>query len=185
MEYTFFGRGDMLSRRAGQTAGTDRNGVATGAVMTEARQHSAVAVVLAHPIVVVTDLTWPRFCFRRGDERFVHTLRGDWTGFYDWLRDSRRRVIGLRYRPFEEVHFILNEIEPGGSVRVTEATVECLFDEGARIDASQSGDQAFQYVGLFESSEGHYALLVDTEELTDKKEELDLSQALTETGFNC
>ena len=57
---------------------------------------------------------------------------GDWTGFYDWLRDSDGNILGVRYWPFEEIHLPIKKLSqlPYVVVAKDKSYLEIYFSDG-------------------------------------------------------
>ena len=52
-------------------------------------------------------MVWPLTGFVIGSKQYRDANFGQWTGFYDWLRDSKEQVLGVRYWPFEDTEFLI------------------------------------------------------------------------------
>ena len=92
---------------------------------------------------------------------------GDFTGFYDWLRNRERSVIGVRYLPADELDFLCNAVEglPYASVDWRIRSIELYFSESRNVDESISNDQAFGDNRLFKSATGTFCLSFNVSEV--------------------
>lgn len=95
---------------------------------------------------------------------------GDWTGFYDWLRDSNDRVLGLRYWP-DDTTFLLDVVRGFPYVVVPQNNfyMEIYFSTNRDVDLEKSGDQDFLYDKVFASDTGEYLICFDTSLLSDSQ----------------
>lgn len=129
-------------------------------------RQTGLALLFADGPRVRDGLAWPTSSFSASGEVFVNTELGDWTGFYDWLRDTHGVLIGLRYWPFDTTAFLQSEVGHLPFIRTTpNGAIELFFSDSRDTDSAQSKDQGFQYDALFRSAEGTYALLIDDSEL--------------------
>jgi hypothetical protein len=92
---------------------------------------------------------------------------GDFTGFYDWLRNAEGRVIGVRYLPADELEFLCNAIAQLPYVVVDPQinSIELYFSDDRSIDESVSNDQEFGDNRLFKSASGTFALSFNASEV--------------------
>src|SRR5258706_433486 len=91
----------------------------------------------------------------QGDLYLYQPSFGDFTGFYDWLRDSEDRLLGLRYLPFERT--ISSRNLPSYVTRdPNSSAMEIFFTDRREYIAELSGDQAFGNNGTFRSATGDY-----------------------------
>lgn len=79
---------------------------------------------------------------------------GDWTGFYDWLRNPAGQVVGVRYCPFDETRFLIEDLRnfeyidvPAGGL-----CLEIHFWRGEHVDRRKSDDQDFGLNKIFRAS---------------------------------
>jgi hypothetical protein len=94
---------------------------------------------------------------------------GDWTGFYDWLRQRKGGVIGVRFTPaIEEVEFLPKELGGLNYVSVTPArtSIEIFFTTARDFDAHLSCDQDFGENKVFASHDRQYAISFGTAKLS-------------------
>ena len=91
------------------------------------------------------------FVKRRPDEKlrvgtkFYEDIgKGDWNGFYDWLRDENKKVIGIRYWPYRERKFIIEAIHGYPYVETEAEKCSKIFFSSARVFVEElSADQEF------------------------------------------
>jgi hypothetical protein len=85
---------------------------------------------------------------------------GDFTGFYDWLRNSEGSVIGVRYLPAHELDFLCNAVAdlPYVEVDWKIKSIALYFSDDRGVDESTSNDQEFGDNKLFKSASGTFAL---------------------------
>ncbi len=100
---------------------------------------------------------------------------GHCNGFYDWLRNFSGHIIGVRYFPFEDSNFLLNEVIHLNYSKIdkVKGNMDIYFvdAEHCLIDEDISDDQKFGDNRIFKSSEGKLLL---TFEVTEVKGELKL-----------
>jgi len=91
----------------------------------------------------------------------------DWSGFYDWLRNRRGSVLGVRYWP-DDLRFPLGKIGALEYVVVPThgSCAEIYFSTERRFDRRKSADQAFFYDKVFSSETGDYLIVFETSCLT-------------------
>lgn len=101
---------------------------------------------------------------------------GYFNGFYDWLRNASGYIIGVRYFPFEDSSFLLDELGELEYLRTDknkDSINICFLDEThCLIDEEASNDQDFSENRIFKSSEGKFLFIFD---ITRIKETLDPS----------
>jgi len=101
---------------------------------------------------------------------------GDWTGFYDWLRQDSGHIVGVRYSPFEQTEFLIKAVEGLTYVVIPEPKrcIEVYFSPGSGsrgVDRSESDDQTFGSNRIFYSGEekGRYLISFDTRRLSESE----------------
>ncbi|HEY6252421.1 MAG TPA: hypothetical protein VI685_20900 [Candidatus Angelobacter sp.] len=94
-----------------------------------------------------------------------------WSGFYDWLRDSSGKLLGIRYHPCEETAFVLEQASRlNYAERGAYGDMSLFFSNERSFDPKKSTDQDFLYDQLFVADDGSTAIAF-AKELT--QEELD------------
>jgi hypothetical protein len=125
-------------------------------------------VLLRPTLALAKDIRWPVKDFVVGDRRYRDANFGEWTGFYDWLRDVEGNVLGVRYTPLEQTEFLTQELKGLAYVKVDPPRhVEIYFSEHRAVDPKLSCDQAFLYDAIFRSDDGEYAIGFGMEELSE------------------
>jgi hypothetical protein len=105
----------------------------------------------------------PGEVYQAGDRLFRDQGFGDWTGFYDWLRDARGEIIGVRYWPFADTQFVTDRVRDLSYARVAadRSFVEIRLRPGDP-DQQGSDDQDFGNNRLLTTSAGELALSFGT-----------------------
>jgi hypothetical protein len=92
----------------------------------------------------------------------VYTDHNDdtWTGFYDWLRNKKTEIIGVRSFFFEHYSYMLNLIKPLQYLSINECnkSIEIYFQEEKNFDSEWSTDQHFGKNRIFSTESGDLAL---------------------------
>jgi hypothetical protein len=123
-------------------------------------------VIFRPQLTLARGLRWPLDGFRIGDKRYRQADFGDWTGFYDWLRDSETNLLGVRYWPFKQTEFLIDHLQGRSYVKADPSRhVEIYFSEGRGVNAKLSCDQEFLYDAVFRADDGEYAIGFGVEEL--------------------
>lgn len=106
----------------------------------------------------------PGDAFQIGDRYYRDKGYGDWTGFYDWLKDSAGRVLGVRYWPFEETHFLLELLSQFPYVVVAEdqSYLEIYFSSDCQVERQRADDQDFGANKVFSTDQGEWVISFDT-----------------------
>lgn len=116
-------------------------------------------VFLQPQLILSKSLQWPIKSFSLGQSIYHDAGFGDWTGFYDWLRDSDGNALGVRYTPFEDTEFLVGEVQQLDYVKVLPPChIEIYFSAKREFDPGLSRDQDFEYQAIFHSDDGAYAL---------------------------
>jgi hypothetical protein len=125
-------------------------------------------VILRPQLTLARDLHWPLKGFVLGEKQYRDANFGEWTGFYDWLRDRDGNLLGVRYTPFEETEFLTQEMSVLGYVKTDPPRhLEIYFSERREFDEKLSCDQEFLYDAIFRSDDGEYAIGFGMEELSE------------------
>jgi len=119
-------------------------------------------VILApeRPIVFTSVI---RDTFEHAGRRFRDAGLGDFTGFYDWLRDAAGGVIGVRYLPFEASQALCDAVAgfPYVDMTADRSSLTVFFSDERAFDPASSGDQSFGRNRVFVASDGAFALTFD------------------------
>ena len=125
-------------------------------------------VILSPQLTLAKNLHWPLKGFLVNNKRYVDTAFGDFTGFYDWLRDADGNLLGVGYTPCEDTKFLVEHTEKLSYVKADRSPhIEIYFSEKRAIDAKRSCDQEFLYDAVFRSDDSDYALGFGIEELSE------------------
>jgi hypothetical protein len=124
-------------------------------------------IVLGRNVTLAGNMKWPLKGFIIGEKTYREANFGEWTGFYDWLRDDSENLLGIRYTPFEQTEFLTREL---GQLSYVEARpprhLEIYFSERRIFDPGLSCDQALLYDAVFRSDDGEYAMGFGMEKLS-------------------
>lgn len=116
-------------------------------------------VLLQSSPVLAKNLRWPLNGFTWQNQRYREAGFGNWTGFYDWLRDREKKIIGVQYTPFEETEFLAELASQLPYIDIVHPChIRLYFSEHREFDAQLSNNQDFLYDAVFRSEEGGYAL---------------------------
>lgn len=98
--------------------------------------------------------------------QFTDTGYGDWTGFYDWLRKDGA-IVGMRYWPFEQTHFLLASVLPDSDLVIDPVGVILVFfGTMSSFDEEASCDQSFEECRVLRKENDEYALVVGLSDLS-------------------
>jgi hypothetical protein len=92
-------------------------------------------------------------------------------GFYDFLRSGSGAIIGVRYLPYPDAEFVLNEVPLGDGLRVanegSEGVLLIFWGDDQTFDPSTSSDQYFGDNTVYRSKRtGRLALSFGIDTLT-------------------
>jgi hypothetical protein len=130
---------------------------------------SCLIIELAPRIALASRVRWPVGSFTGNGKYYGPLGFGHSTGFYDWLRDSTSNLVGVRYWPFEDTQFLLQEVAHLRYVKVAAGRLEIYFHSSDQIDQENSADQDFLYCELFRSDERCYAIAFGLENLNESE----------------
>lgn len=122
-------------------------------------RRDCLLVMLLPRLHLAKNLEWPLKGFASEGNNFRDSGFGDWTEFYDWLRDSAGNILGVRYWLRSDTEF-LTEYAKGKEYIQAESPrqIEIYFSERRGADAELSCDQDFLYDAIFRSDNGDYAI---------------------------
>lgn len=90
---------------------------------------------------------------------------GEFTEFYDWLRDSDDELLGVRYNLCEDTEFLFDYAQRRDYMLSKEAGhwkyLEIYFSEKWDVDPLRSSDQGFVYDPVFRSDDNEIAIAFD------------------------
>jgi hypothetical protein len=126
-----------------------------------------VILILEESIVLAEHEPWPVQSFSIDGETYREIGLGEWTGFYDWLRDRSGNVIGVRYSSFKDIPGLIEAARTLDYVVVRSSrSLEIFLADKRESDEQHSADQEFQYDAVFHSATGRWALAFDTSALS-------------------
>jgi len=122
-------------------------------------QRRCLLVMLLPQLVLAEIRPWPLAGFVCEGKRYRDAGFGEWTEFYDWLRDSDSNVLGVRFWLSSETEFLSDYAEQPPYVQIDPSRyLEIYFSENREISQQRSSDQDFLYDGIFRSDDGQYAI---------------------------
>src|SRR5947207_1211833 len=98
-------------------------------------------------------------------QKFEDSGLGDWTGFYDWLRNESGLIIGVRFWPFETAKPFLRAQESGSNISVERGALLVFFGSSRNFVNEISDDQDFEAARVLKSRSGTYGLLLGSSAL--------------------
>lgn len=126
--------------------------------MAETRR--CLVLIVRSKVALAVLAACPERTFTAGSQRF-HDLTGkDFIGFYDWIRNSAGRVIGVRQTLSEEFDRLV-ALFPSPSYVQHERNptrIEFYFSDERDYDPIESSDQDFLMNRLMRSQTGEFAL---------------------------
>lgn len=130
--------------------------------------HGCLLVVLKPRLTLARSASWPLKNFTLDEKRYVDAGYGEWTGFYDWLRDSEKRLIGVRYWPNEDGNLFLDKIRKlsyaqEGPVK----SIEIYFGNNRNAHEKFSSDQDLVYDAVFLAEDGELAIAFEMGSLAE------------------
>lgn len=126
---------------------------------TPVTERTCLLVILRPQLVLAKNLKWPLKGFICEGTLYRDAGLGDWTEFYDWLRDSDGNMLGVRYWLRSDTEFLV-EYAKGRDYIQTDPPrqIEIYFSERRGANAKLSCDQDFLYDAVFRSESGDYAI---------------------------
>jgi hypothetical protein len=120
---------------------------------------SCLIVVLKSNLTLAESPGWPVQRFALNGKEYRDAQLGEWTGFYDWLRDPNGDLLGVRYWVDEGTEVLVQQAYLLAYARVDPSRcIEFYFSERRNVEAKLSTDQEFLYDPVFRSDDGEYAL---------------------------
>jgi hypothetical protein len=148
----------MLQKSTKQVEHIDEN--------TQSRE--CLLVMLQPQIALARIRPWPLPGFVCEGQHYRDAGFGEWTEFYDWLRDSDSNVLGVRYWLSSETEFLAHQARELSYVHLDALRcIEIYFSERREVDQSLSSDQDFLYDAIFRSDDGQYAIGFGVGELNE------------------
>lgn len=116
-------------------------------------------VVLKSNLTLAESPAWPLKGFALDGKEYRDAALGEWTGFYDWLRNPNGVLLGVRYWLNEGTERLVQQAHVLDYVRVDPSRfIEIYFSDRRDIEPKLSADQEFLYDAVFRSDNGQYAL---------------------------
>lgn len=113
---------------------------------------------------------WPLSGLEAAGVRYTPMPFGDGLGFYDWLRDRDRKVLGVRLWPFDLAYPTLAECKHLEYIEVEpDKNVAIYFVPEAQVVPAFSCDQDFLYSALFRSQGDDIAIAFGLENLNARE----------------
>ena len=135
--------------------------------MKEENHKSCLLLLLKEELTLAFTLQCPGENFILNNTRYNDIGQGDFYGFYDWLRNPERQIIGVRHGIFDEFNFPFESVRHLPYVRVNPkiGILEVFFSEERSFEEAFSDDQAFDSNKVYISSSGDYALSFYADEI--------------------
>src|SRR5262249_17416335 len=96
-------------------------------------------VILRPQLTLAGGLTWPLKEFVVGNKQYHDLGLGEWTAFYDWLRDSEGKLLGVRYWLEKDTEFLSDHSKQLGYVQNTPSRhIEIYFSDRRTVDPKLS-----------------------------------------------
>jgi hypothetical protein len=136
-------------------------------------QRSCLIVILGEQVKLAKGGRWPISSFVSNGKCYRDSGFGEFTEFYDWLRNSHDEVLGVRYNLCEDTEFLFGYAQRRDYMLSKELGrwkyVEIYFSEEWDVDPLRSCDQGFVYDPVFRSDDGEIAIAFDTGWLSDSE----------------
>ena len=127
-------------------------------------------VIFRPKLTLAKSPVWPLKSFVLDDKQYHDAALGEWTGFYDWLRDASGDLLGVRYGLNEETEFLGEQTRALDYVKVVApGYIEIYFSDRRHFEPKLSADQDFLYDPIFRSDDGEYALGFAMEDLSESE----------------
>jgi hypothetical protein len=127
----------------------------------------------------------PEKGFLLNKTKYENTGRGEFLGFYDFLRNAADKVVGVRYFPFEDIQFLTEMLSGAANVEIrADGKIWVFyFSEAQNFVESKSDDQCFGDNNLFKSKDGAFLLTfrAPPEKLASKISRAEIFELLPQT----
>ena len=124
-----------------------------------AQVRECLLVILQPQLALAKIRPWPLAGFICEGKHYRDAGFGEWTEFYDWLRDFESNLLGVRFWLSSETEFLADYAKELPYIQIDPSRyLEIYFSERREIDQSRSCDQDFLYDGIFHSDDGQYAI---------------------------
>jgi hypothetical protein len=137
------------------------------------RAFGCLMIVIQPSFELVTLDECPQDGFDFFDKHYYDLGHGSFTGFYDWLRNSERKIVGVRYWPFEEFRFICEKLAHSSSVLRAQdfSHLDILFADIQDMNWHSSDDQDFGSNQLYSTDDDEWSISFATTGLNDTEAE--------------
>ena len=129
-------------------------------------QRSCLIIILGTEVKLAKGSSWPIASFTSNGKCYRDCGFGEFTEFYDWLRNSREEVIGIRLNLCGDTEFLADYAEQRAymlsKVVGRFKFIEIYFSATWNVDPLRSSDQGFVYDAVFRSDDGEVAIACDT-----------------------
>jgi len=124
-------------------------------------------VILGELPRLVKASSWPITSFTANGKCYRDCGFGDFTEFYDWLRNYHDEVIGVRINLCDaDTEFLFDYANQRKYILSKDLGsfkfIEIYFSETCEVDPLRSCDQGFVYDPIFRSDDGEIAIAFDT-----------------------
>lgn len=155
----------MMKKASNRTEESPISGTGPGTVKSPA-DRPCLLVVLRPKLTLAKSPAWPLKGFALDSKEYRDAALGEWTGFYDWLRDADGSLLGVRYWLNEGTEFLAQQAHALDYVSVDPSRfIEIYFSDRRQVAPKLSADQDFLYDPVFRSDDGEYALGFAMEDL--------------------
>src|SRR5713101_2789650 len=109
------------------------------------RATPCIVVFLTPQVRLALTTNWPVVSIALNSQTY-NPVGPAWSGFYDWLRDSNGKLLGVRYHPCEQTAFVLEQASELNYAQLGSHGDVCLFVSNQRsFDLKKSVDQDVLY----------------------------------------
>jgi hypothetical protein len=135
------------------------------------RQHRTLVIVMKEPIrfhlAVEEDVALP---LSLDGAVFSDVGYGDWMGFYDWLRTSSGKLVGIRTRlDAPGAEDLRQRIARNDAVDLDDGEIRVWFSSEQSFSEEKSDDQELGTHRVLTSHDGLLALTFNVESLSDEE----------------
>ena len=147
------------------------------------REQHCLIVILGEQLKLAEGSRWPIASFALEDKCYRECGFGDFTEFYDWLRNSHDELLGVRYYLCRETEFLFDYAQRTDYMLSADCGtfkyVEIYFSEKRDVDPLRSCDQGFVYDPVFRSDDDQIAIAFDAGWLSETElEALDRNETV-------
>jgi hypothetical protein len=128
-------------------------------------RHGCLIVILGEQVKLAKGSSWPIVSFTSNGKCYRDCGFGEFTEFYDWLRNCRDEVIGVRLNLCADTEFLFGYAQRKGYMLSKDLGrfkyVEVYFSEKWDVDPLRSCDQGLVYDPVFRADDNETALAFD------------------------